>query len=79
MPIHKASKLLKLKRATGNIQKGFDTKDANGRRVQIKSRIYHRNQERTGVFKNYEFDYALLVLLSDSYEVIEIFKARCVE
>ena len=74
---YKAAKLLKLKRAPGNIRKGFDANDSDGKKVQIKSRIYHRNQERTGVFKNYEFDYALLVLLSDDYEVTEIYKAKC--
>lgn len=74
---YKASQLLKLERAPGNINEGFDAIDPKGKRVQIKSRICHSSQERTGVFKNYSFDYALLVLLSDDYEVTEIYKAKC--
>lgn len=74
---YKASQLLKLERAPGNINEGFDAIDPEGKRVQIKSRICHRSQERTGTFKNYNFDYALLVLLSDDYEVTEIYMAKC--
>ena len=74
---YKVSQLLKLERAPGNINEGFDAIDPKGKRVQIKARICHRSQERTGVFKNYSFDYALLVLLSDDYEVTEIYKAKC--
>ncbi|MBA7690434.1 hypothetical protein ES703_98960 [subsurface metagenome] len=74
---YKAAKLLKLKRAPGNIQRGFDAIDEKGRRVQIKSRVSHRSQERTGLFNNFDFDYALLVLMSEDYEVTEIYKAQC--
>ncbi len=74
---YKASKLCKLKRVPGNINEGFDARDGRGKRVQIKSRICHKNAERTGQFsKNFKFDYVLLVLMSDNYEVIQIFKAK---
>ena len=74
---YKASRLLNLKRAQGNINKGFDAIDTQGKKVQIKTRIYSRNSERTSAFTNFGFDYALLVLLSDKYEITEIYKARC--
>ena len=74
---YKASRLLKLKRAPGNINKGFDAIDPKGNKVQIKTRIFSRNSERTSAFTNFGFDYALLVLLSDKYEITEIRKARC--
>lgn len=74
---YKASQLLKLKRAPGNINKGFDAIDPKGNKVQIKTRIFSRNSERTSAFTNFGFDYALLVLVSDKYEITEIRKARC--
>ena len=74
---YKASRLLKLKRVSGNINKGFDAIDTQGKKVQIKTRIYSRNSERTSAFTNFDFDYAILVLLSDKYEITEIYKARC--
>jgi hypothetical protein len=74
---YKASRLLNLKRAPGNINKGFDAIDPKGKKVQIKTRIFSRNSERTSAFTNFGFDYALLVLLSDKYEITEIYKARC--
>ena len=74
---YKASRLLKLERVSGNINEGFDATDPENKKVQIKSRICQRSQGRTSVFKNYAFDYALLVLLDDDYEVIEIYKADC--
>ncbi|MFC1919870.1 DUF6998 domain-containing protein [Chloroflexota bacterium] len=72
---YKACKLLKLDRAKGNINEGFDAEDTQGKRVQIKSRICLRGSERTGIFSSFNFDYALLVLLDSSYEVFEIYKA----
>ena len=75
----KASNLLKLKRALGNINEGFDSIDLGGQRVQIKTRIHLRNSERTSAFTNFNFDYALLVLLSDEYELIKIYKASCID
>ena len=71
---YKASKLLKLDRAQGNINKGFDAVDSEGKKVQIKSRICSRNKGRTGIFNNYDFDYAVLVLMSENYEVTDIYK-----
>lgn len=74
---YKASRLLKLKRASGNINKGFDAIDTQGKKVQIKTRVFSRNSERTSAFTNFDFDYAILVLLSDKYGITEIYKARC--
>jgi hypothetical protein len=71
---YKAAKLLSLIRVDGNINPGFDAWD-NKKKVQIKTRIYNRKTERTGNFSKHDYDYALLVLLSDKYEVIEIYKA----
>lgn len=59
----------------GGLNKGFDAIDGDGKRVQIKSRILYKSQERMGVFNNYDFDYALLVLMSENYDVVEIHKA----
>jgi len=73
---YKASRLLKLERASGNINEGFDAIDPKNKKVQIKSRICQRSQGRTSVFKNYGFDYALLVLLDDDYEVKEMYQAE---
>lgn len=70
-----SSELLNLKRADGNINPGYDARDSNRKRVQIKSRVHHKDSERTGYFSNFDFDYAILVLLSDDYEVTEIHKA----
>lgn len=74
---YKASKLLRLNRAQGNINQGFDATDSEGKKVQIKSRVYSRSQERTGLFNNFAFDYAVLVLMSDKYDIAEIWKASC--
>lgn len=74
---YKASQLLNLKRVPGNINKGFDAIDPKGKKVQIKTRVFSRNSERTSAFTDFSFDYAILVLLSDKYEVTEIYKARC--
>ena len=71
---YKAAKLLKLTRTEGNINEGFDARDKNNKRVQIKTRILTKKSQRTGIFSNHVFDYALLVLLSNTYKVIEIRK-----
>jgi hypothetical protein len=72
---YKAAKLLNLRRAEGNINKGFDAHDGK-KRVQIKTRISSSKAQRTGFFKNREFDYALLVLLSESYDLLQIYRAE---
>jgi hypothetical protein len=71
---YKAAKLLKLRRAEGSINKGFDAYDSEGKLVQIKTRI--SSGTRTGLFNNFDFDYALLAILSNEYEVIEIYRAE---
>jgi len=72
---YKAAKLLKLRRAEGNINKGFDACDLDDRKVQIKSRVTTSKTQRTGSFSIHKFDYALLVLLSDNYDIREIYRA----
>ena len=69
--------MLNLKRVPGNINKGFDAIDPKGKKVQIKTRVFSRNSERTSAFTDFGFDYALLALLSDKYEITQIYKARC--
>lgn len=72
---YKAAKVLSLTRVEGNTNKGFDAYDGK-RRVQIKTRISSSKAQRTGFFKNREFDYALLVLLSESYDLLQIYRAE---
>ena len=70
-----ASQIFSLERVKGNINKGFDARDSNRKRVQIKTRICNAKTERTSLFSNFDFDYVLLVLLSEDYEVLEIYRA----
>ena len=66
---------------------GFDARDADGKRVQIKSRAPSRlagavnRSGRINRFHNWGFDYALLTLLDGDYEVDGIWRAerRCLE
>jgi hypothetical protein len=60
-------------------KKGFDGKDKNGTRFQIKGRrITSRNKSRKlGVIRNYNqhsFDFLIVVLFDEYYDVIEIWK-----
>jgi hypothetical protein len=72
---YKAAKLLNLRRVEGNINKGFDAYDLGDNEVQIKSRVTTSITQRTGIFSSHKFDYALLVLLSDNYDIKEIYRA----
>ena len=59
---------------------GYDARDADGARVQIKSRApevgHHVNPVGTvGRFTNFKFDYALLVTMDGNYELDEIYRA----
>ena len=59
---------------------GFDAVDKNGLRVQIKTRRSEseglpRDAGRTSRFSQHEFDYALLALLDNKYELCEIWQA----
>jgi len=71
---YRAAKLLRLTRVEGNINPGYDAVDGK-KKVQIKTRILKSKAERTGNFSDHKYDYALLVLLSPDYEVLEIYKA----
>jgi hypothetical protein len=76
-----ACSVMSLMRETAGA-KGFDATDADGKRVQIKARAPSKTGTsvdpggRIGRFQNWEFDYAVLVLLRDDYELDEIWKAR---
>jgi hypothetical protein len=75
-----ACALLNLSPASGGMR-GYDATDADGRRVQIKSRApesgEHVNPVGTvGRITNWDFDYALLVLLDGTYCVEAIWRAQ---
>ena len=59
---------------------GFDALDKDGLRVQIKTRRSEseglpRNAGRTSRFSKHEFNYALLALLDQKYQLCEIWRA----
>ena len=75
---------LGLEMATDPRSIGFDAVDANGKRVQIKTRRSEsaglpRDVGRLGTFSRHAFDYALLVLLDHEYELAEIWRAEYAE
>jgi hypothetical protein len=75
-----AARRLKLQLCSSSIEAGFDAKDKSGKKVQIKSRRSEQGEVpspkgRTGTFSKHKFDYALLVLLSDKYKILEIWRA----
>jgi hypothetical protein len=59
---------------------GFDAIDKNGSRVQIKTRRSEsgkslRDLTRLSRFSRHEFDYCLLLLLDENYQIYELWKA----
>lgn len=63
---------------------GYDARDTEGLRVQIKSRApevgHHVNPIGTvGRFTNFKFDYALLVTMNGDYALDEIWRASPTE
>lgn len=59
---------------------GYDAIDADGKRVQIKSRRSETgrkltNPTRLSSFSIHDFDYCLLLLLDKNYEIEEVWKA----
>ena len=77
-----ACEVLGLKLAENPNQKGYDAEDEDGKRYQIKTRCSMRGsgvnpRGRMGRFRRPDdFDYALLVLLDDKYDLKEIWKAE---
>ena len=70
---------LGLKLVLDSRSEGFDAMDKDCLRVQIKTRRSEtkglpRDAGRTGVFSKHEFDYALLALLDNKYELCEIWQ-----
>ena len=70
---------LGLKLVLDSRSEGFDAMDKDGLRVQIKTRRSEteglpRDAGRTGIFSKHEFDYALLALLDNKYELCEIWQ-----
>lgn len=61
--------------------RGYDARDADGKRVQIKARAPAPPAQvvpstgRIGRFVSWEFDYAVLVIMDSEYAVREIWKA----
>lgn len=74
-----AAKLLDLKLAEAR-QAGYDATDRAGRKVQIKGRCLPEKPgpgQRLGSIRlDHEWDSVLLVLLDDSFEVIEMWEAE---
>jgi len=73
------AKKLGLKLAKSDQCAGFDALDYKNRKVQIKTRRGQVGKEpkkfgRVGKFSKHKFDYALLVLLGEKYEILEIWK-----
>ncbi len=71
---------LGLKLVLDSRSEGFDAMDKDGLRVQIKTRRSEieelpRDAGRTGIFSKHKFDYALLALLNNKYELCEIWQA----
>lgn len=61
---------------------GFDALDSDGKRVEIKSRRSEskglpRDVGRISRFSEHPFDYALLVLLDQDYNLCEVWRAEC--
>lgn len=59
---------------------GFDALDAEGKRVQIKTRRSEskglpRDVGRVGTFSKHEFDYAVLAILDYEYKLCEVWRA----
>ncbi len=74
-----AAKLLCLELA-GARQAGYDALDANKRKIQIKGRCLPANPkpgQRLGSIQlDHEWDSVLLVLMSESFEVIEMWESN---
>ena len=71
---------LGLKLVLDSRSEGFDAMDKDGLRVQIKTRRSEteglpRDAGRAGIFSKHQFDYALLALLDNKYELCEIWQA----
>lgn len=71
---------LQLKSAVDGTR-GYDAKDAEGRRVQIKSRAPEKGDHvnpigTVGRITSWDFDYALLVLLDAAYDLDAIWLAQ---
>ena len=72
----KTCKLLKLKIAPHQT-KGFDAIDENDSRYQIKTRRKGEEKKKKGKLpsiKNNEYDFAILTILKNNYDVDEIYK-----
>lgn len=59
---------------------GHDLIDCNGKRVQVKGRVLGENIQRVGAIEpnttQKPWDYVLLVILDEQYNVISIYKAE---
>lgn len=72
---------LKLRLCIDSRSEGYDAIDNQGHRVQIKTRRSESeglpsNAGRIGTFSKHPFDYALLVILDQQYNTVEIWRAE---
>lgn len=56
------------------IAAGFDAVDKGGKRYQIKARRADHNRGRLSRFSEHEFDYAILAVLDQNYEIAEMWQ-----
>ncbi len=69
-------KELALKILSNPIAAGFDAVDNKGKKFQIKTRRGNTNSPgaRIGTFSSHSFNYAILAILDDKYNIAELYK-----
>jgi hypothetical protein len=67
---------LKLKLLKNSIFPGYDAIDSQGYKYQIKTRRGNTNSPgaRMGTFSSHSFNYAILAILDDKYNLVELYK-----
>ena len=73
-----AVSVMKLRRS-GKEERGYDARDTNGKRYQIKGRriTRHNNSRQLGVIRNLDeklFDFLIAVIFNEKFQVQEIWK-----
>lgn len=67
-------KKLGLKLLEDPLSAGYDAVDRKNKKYQIKSKRSNRFYGRIGRFSEHKFDFCILVLLDEKYEIEEIYK-----
>ena len=65
---------LNLKLLTNPISEGYDAIDKNNKKYQIKTRRGNPNKGRLSRFSEHPFDYAILAILDDNYDITELWQ-----